>query len=101
MHLFSGKTIKTLAAIGVAAGALTAVSSPASADETRPASSRHCLYFLNTSGYPTTDARAQACEDGAGSSLFAFQHCYLELLAKAGGVTSSYVAETACDLAGD
>ncbi|MGI5192136.1 hypothetical protein ACQEVY_00460 [Streptomyces sp. CA-288835] len=84
---------------GVIAGAGTASASPRdTADAAGPTSAGDCLYVLNTSGYRTTAARADACNIGASDVLGAVQICQIRLWNTEVG---EYVARVACNAASD
>jgi hypothetical protein len=83
---------------GMIAGAGAASASPqGTADVAGPTTAGDCLYVLTTSGYPTTAARAEACNIGASDVWAAVQICQIRL-ANA-GVGNEYVARVACNAA--
>ncbi|WP_328842957.1 hypothetical protein [Streptomyces sp. NBC_00258] len=92
-------TAGTLAIGSLIAGAGTASASHhGMPDAAKPASSGDCLYVLNTSGYRTTAARAEACNTGASDVWGAVIFCTIGL--QETGVRS-YVAGVACNAAQD
>ena len=73
-------------------------STGATGSEVVPPTSGDCLYVLNRSGYPTTAARAEACNIGAGGGWAGVPFCRVKL--QDTGV-SAYVSGLACNAAAD